>query len=91
MRALCKTSAVRNGPSFGLIPPPLTPPRKGEVDYRITASAKPIEDWRRTDGTQNSPAPLWGGVRGGGKPESSRQVRSDTAVDWFSDGTGGRS
>jgi cobalt-precorrin 5A hydrolase len=45
------------------IPPPLTPPHKGEGDH-AGALAKTSEIGARE--TPESPSPLWGGVRGGG-------------------------
>jgi len=45
------------------LPPPLTPPHKGEGD-QVGASAIPSETEARE--ALDSPSPLWGGVRGGG-------------------------
>ncbi len=45
------------------IPPPLTPPHKGEGDSDIPALF--INEFRR-DAVPATPSPLWGGVRGGG-------------------------
>jgi phytoene dehydrogenase-like protein len=45
---------------FGSIPPPLTPPHKGEGD----TAGLGTNDSSPTRGS--SPSPLWGGVRGGG-------------------------
>jgi hypothetical protein len=45
------------------VPPPLTPPHKGEGDSSIGAYEQ-LETL--TAGTPGFPSPLWGGVRGGG-------------------------
>jgi peptide/nickel transport system ATP-binding protein len=52
------------------IPPPLTPPHKGEGDVDVAggpSTLKPGVDFRETSSASTSPSPLWGGVRGGGK------------------------
>jgi dimethylglycine dehydrogenase len=56
--------------SSGNLPPPLTPPHKGEGDSvvsRATPSGVSLGDV-----ALQSPSPLWGGVRGGGMTSSPR-------------------
>jgi cobalt-precorrin 5A hydrolase len=66
------------------IPPPLTPPHKGEGDY-VGQSAEALRSMRQE--ALESPSPLWGGVRGGGTtvqdmaqpPSPSRADARDTS------------
>ena len=53
--------------SRGLLPPPLSPPHKGEGDAGIAFRAKNVEVCA-IQRQAKSPSPLWGGVRGGGQP-----------------------
>ncbi len=54
------------GATFGgAVPPPLTPPHKGEGDFAAAMPRKIANDWCAA-GLQAGPLPLWGGVRGGG-------------------------
>ena len=53
--------------SNGGIPPPLSPPHKGEGDFAATLALPDVGDFARTIAPA-SPSPLWGGVRGGGVP-----------------------
>ncbi|MGQ2906787.1 MAG: ABC transporter ATP-binding protein [Aliihoeflea sp.] len=64
------------------IPPPLTPPHKGEGDVDVAASPstlKPGVDLGETSSASTSPSPLWGGVWGGGEasPRDAGQMSGD--------------
>jgi hypothetical protein len=62
---LSRSSASSDGRSFlkGRVPPPLTPPHKGEGEW---PAARPYAITGRETPTLAPPSPLWGGVRGGG-------------------------
>jgi hypothetical protein len=51
--------------SRGFVPPPLSPPHKGEGDAVIAFRDEIIEICAMQRQTK-SPSPLWGGARGGG-------------------------
>ncbi|WP_421925962.1 GcvT family protein [Neoaquamicrobium sediminum] len=54
---------VANLGQGGEVPPPLTPPHKGEGDVGVAPSTGVRMP---SAGASDSPSPLWGGVRGGG-------------------------
>ena len=54
---------VANLGQGGKVPPPLTPPHKGEGDVGVAPSTGVRMP---SAGASDSPSPLWGGVRGGG-------------------------
>jgi NADPH2:quinone reductase len=65
----------------GSIPPPLTPPHKGEGDFVgdsvfRSGSVAPLDA-----GVAESPSPLWGGVRGGGASSATAGVLLQAAQD----------
>ena len=60
-------------------PPPLTPPHKGE-GKRPDRHPSVDDDFERENSAQ-SPSPLWGGVRGGGKSDATPRA-SFTREDW---------
>ncbi|MEQ1952224.1 zinc-binding dehydrogenase [Mesorhizobium yinganensis] len=55
------------GPAF--IPPPLTPPHKGEGDSATLMPDRAKVQAFETEAPTASPSPLWGGARGGGIKE----------------------
>jgi NADPH:quinone reductase-like Zn-dependent oxidoreductase/uncharacterized protein YndB with AHSA1/START domain len=57
-----------------LIPPPLTPPLKGEGDSVGAPGARTGDVVRLGAGVAESPSPLRGGVRGGGTPAEGSDV-----------------
>jgi ATP-dependent helicase HrpB len=56
------------------VPPPLTPPHKGEGDTAGSSTTNPS----RAGGS--SPSPLWGGVRGGGNPTADVEHTAGTLL-----------
>jgi hypothetical protein len=73
-----KPTFLRNGVGTGILmprgylePPPLTPPHKGEG---VVNAASGLAINAIGVNASESPSPLWGGVRGGGKDPSARHL-----------------
>ncbi|MET0941835.1 MAG: precorrin-3B synthase [Mesorhizobium sp.] len=64
----CKpTSTPEEGRAiaYGILPPPLTPPDKGEGNTGAALPSETIDVLAPSGAATESPSPLWGGVRGG--------------------------
>ena len=58
----------------GRPPPPLTPPHKGEGGVHVGVQ-RLMRMLSSSASLSNSPSPLWGGVRGGGKAPATAMER----------------